>query len=103
MTGTSRFTDSHSLSDSTLYAEDRKIERISQATPVSVLFDFLCLIAVAAITLAVYIATGFYSGINSLAGHMTFGGVMFIYLLIMFRRGLGLEILGFRYFWQKRE
>ena len=71
-------------------------KQISHATTLSAVFDFLCLMAVAAISLVVYIATGFYSGVTSTVGHVIFGGALFIYFLIMFRRGLGLGILGFK-------
>ena len=52
------------LLDSSLIVEDRKVDEISQGTPVSAVFDFLSLMAVAVISFVVYIATGFYYGIS---------------------------------------
>ena len=84
-----------------LFVENIEFEQISQGTPFAAVFDFLCLIAVAVFSLVVYIATGFYNDVTSHVGHAILGGGLFIYFLIMFRRGLGLGILGFRFFGKK--
>ena len=93
--------DRRLLKDSSSFVENIGFEQIDQATPFAAVFDFLCLIAVAVFSLGAYIATGFYNGVTSSVGHVILGGGLFIYFFIMFRRGLGLGILGFRYFWQK--
>jgi hypothetical protein len=82
--------------------EGNKVKQISKATPYSVAFDFLCLMAVAALSLGVYIATGFYYSVTSPVAHVILVGGLFIYFLIMLRRGLGRDIFGFSYFWQKK-
>ena len=94
--------DRRVLKDNSLITEDNEVKRIRHATPLSVAFDFLCLIAVAAIALSVYIATGFYGSVTSPVAHAILGGGIFIYFLIMMRRGLNRDIFGFRALWQKK-
>ena len=93
--------DHRYFKDSSLFVEDRNVEQIRQATPFSAVCDFLCLMAVAAFSLVVYIAIDFYNGVTSPVGHVILGGGMFIYFYIMIKRGLCRGLLGFKYFWQK--
>jgi hypothetical protein len=93
--------DRRSLVDSCLITERSIVKQIRKSTPFSVAFDFLSLIVVAAIALSVYIATGFYGSVTSPVAHVILGGGIFIYFLIMMRRGLNRDIFGFRALWQR--
>jgi hypothetical protein len=68
--------DRRTFAVSSLFFENRKVEPIRHTTRASLLFDFLCLMVIAALSLGLGIATGYYNGVISSVAHVTLGGSM---------------------------
>ena len=68
--------DRRILNVSSISVEDRKVEQISHDTRASVVFDFLCFIAVAALSLGLGIAMGYYNAVTSSVAQVALGGGM---------------------------